>query len=102
MQDPRDRAECEVRAEAREAARAEVDRQLAGGPTAGTSGDTSVSAGDPSRSADWRAAMDEADGFDAGALLESRSLAAVGGLVWFVLAVRLRRRRAARTGVRPA
>ncbi len=92
LTDPRDRVECETRAAAREAARDEVDRQL--GSRTGAA--ASSNATDSSRSADWRAAMEEADGFDAGALLEPRPLAAVGGIAWFVLAVRARRRARAR------
>ncbi|MCW2921532.1 MAG: hypothetical protein JWL76_1406 [Thermoleophilia bacterium] len=107
LRDPRDRTECEARAVAREAARDEVERQLAGGASAGmagdtTGGDTSVSAADPSRSADWQDAVREANGFDPGALLDVRPLAAVGGIAWFVIAVRVRRRRAARSGSRLA
>ena len=94
--EPRDRAECAARAAAREAARDEVVRQLGGGEAAGTSGRTAVSDGDPSRSADWQAAMQEADGVDLGELLEPRPLAAVGGLAWFLFVVRSRRRARAR------
>ncbi len=88
--DPRDRAECEARAVAREEARNEVERQMRGGEPASSNATSS------SRSADWQAAVDEANGVDPGALLEPRPLAAIGGTLWFLLAVRSRRR--ARSG----
>jgi hypothetical protein len=90
LQDVRDRAECTARAHARDAARAEVERQVAGATPAGAG-----SAG-ASHSAAWQEALDEADGLDAGALLEPRPIAAVGGLVWFLVVLRMRRRRATR------
>jgi hypothetical protein len=84
LQDLRDRAECVARQEARQAARAEVERQL----------DAARPAREPRerQSAAWEGALDEADAFDPGALLEPRPLAAVGGLAWFLLALRARRR----------
>jgi hypothetical protein len=90
--DVRDRAECEARAAAREEARAEVDRQL------GERGDegSGATVGAATRSADWQAAVDEANAFDASAILEPRPVAAVVGLTWFFLAVRARRRARAR------
>jgi hypothetical protein len=90
--DPRDRAECQARAVARETARDEVERQLESRSGTAASSDATSS----TRSADWRAAMDEADDFDAGALLELRPLAAIGGLAWFALVLRARRRARAR------
>lgn len=93
--DPRDRAECEARAVAREAARAEVERQVGGGgaaPARGAGADASSAASSSGRSADWQAAVDEAGAVDPGQLLEPRPLAALGGIVWFLLAVRSRRR----------
>lgn len=88
LRNARDRAECMARAEAREAARAEVARQMDAARPAGAGGEPRAG-----RSAAWEQALDESDGIDAGALLEPRPIAAVGGLVWFLLVVRARRRR---------
>lgn len=85
LEGARDRVECEARAAAREEARAEVERRIGDGAP-GTSGQDD-------RSSDWQAAVEEANGFDAGAVLEPRPLAALGGLAWFVVALRMRRRR---------
>ena len=86
LQDVGDRAECVARAEAREAARAEVERAV----------------GEPrepraAHSAAWEQALEESEGIDATALLEPRPIAAVGGLAWFLLVLRARRRARART-----
>lgn len=80
-----DRADCVARQAARDAARAEVDRQVtdAGPRGASTAG----------RSAAWERAVQQADGVHADELINLRLLAAIGGITWFALAVRHRRRR---------
>jgi hypothetical protein len=84
--DAADRADCVARQAARDAARAQVDRQV----TDATPGANGVTG----RSAAWDHAMQQADGVHADELFDLRLLAAVGGLAWFGLAVRHRRRRA--------
>ena len=92
LQDVRDRAECTARAEARDAARAEVARQV-DGATPGRSGSDDSSGSDgQAHSAAWEQALEEADGVDPSALLEPRPIAAVGGLAWFLVVLRSRRR----------
>src|SRR5690606_32103479 len=87
LKDAVDRARCEVRAEARDAARAEVQRasQDAAPRSAGAS------------SPAWDAALASAEGPDWRTLLQPRPIAAIGGLVWFLLVLR-HRRRAVRRG----
>lgn len=85
LRDPADRAACAAREQARTAARAEVQRRVA----------TNVDAREapaPGRSAAWERAVEESERVDPRELLDLRLLAAVGGLAWFALAVRARRR----------
>lgn len=101
---PADRASCVAKQQAREAARAEVQRQVSerapsrddvGG--AASSGSRAASSGS---SAAWRSAMHEADGVHLDTLLGIRALAAVLGLAWFALVVRARWRRRRRSAAR--
>lgn len=89
--DPRERAECVARQEAREAARAEVQRQADD-----SSGGLAEATTQP-RSAAWQAAIEDAEGVDAGVLLEPRPIAAIVGLAWFALVARSRWRARRRT-----
>lgn len=89
---PADRAECVARAQAREAARAEVRQRADGGA------DGLAAAPVSGRSAAWQRAVEESQGVDAHELLDARLLAAVGGLAWFAWAVRSRRRARRRAG----
>lgn len=83
---PAERTECVARAQAREAARAEVRQRTAGA-------DGVAVAPAAGRSAAWQQALEESEGIDTRELLDLRLLAAVGGLAWFVLALRSRRHR---------
>ena len=101
LRDPRERADCVAREQAREQARAQVQRQVDGAASsfdAPPSFDApatarGASSDDRNRTAAWQAAVDEASGVDAGAILEPRPIAALAGLAWFLLVVRVRRRR---------
>jgi hypothetical protein len=89
IRDAADRADCVARQTARDAARAEVDRQVNGAaPAAGRA------SGATGRSAAWDRAMHDANGVHADEVFDLRLLAAIGGLIWFTLALRHRRRRA--------
>jgi hypothetical protein len=85
LREPGDRAECLARAKARDVARAEVQREVDGATASSSSG---------AHSAAWTKAIEEADGVDVSEVVEPRLLAAIGGLAWFFLALRARRRRA--------
>lgn len=91
MHDPGERAECAARAQARETARAEVRREVG----AATPGEGEAA---PARTPAWQAAVEEAQGVDASEVFEPRPVAAIVGLVWFALALRLRLRRRNRIG----
>jgi hypothetical protein len=86
LDDPAQRADCEARAQAREAARSEVDRRVddARSDESGTAN---------GRTAAWQDAIEESRGTDAGELLDLRLAAAIGGLAWFWLTLRHQRRR---------
>lgn len=88
MTDVRERADCVARAEARDAARAEVDRR------------TTEAAGRPGGSTLDDALRDRTEAADPDRLLEPRPIAAVAGLLVFFLMVRSRWRRR-RAGARP-
>lgn len=83
--DPAERADCVARQQARVAARAQVRSEVQDRPVP-----------DGERSAAWQRALAEADGVHARDVLEPRPIAAIGGLAWFALALRARRRRATR------
>lgn len=93
--DPRDRTECVARASARDAARAEVDRRVAGGGSMAVA--VAEDAPTAGRSAAWQQALDEADGVHPGDVLEPRPIAAIIGLAWFGLVMRHRLRARRRT-----